>query len=1144
MVPAAVGLARRRPLGRAIIDHLVPAARPFRSVLIANRGEIAIRIARAAGELGLQTTAICSQDDLASPHGFAADRCIALPGTGAAAYLDIDAVIHAARQAGCEAIHPGYGFLSENAEFARRCHEAGLVFVGPAPSVLALFGDKLQARALARRLGVPVLPGTDGPCSLDEAQAFLRGLGSGARAMIKAVAGGGGRGMRQVDSPAAIAAAYPRCRSEAASAFGQADVYLEALVAPARHIEIQVLGDGDEASHLGERDCSLQHRHQKLIEIAPSPWLAEGLRQAIVEAALRLTRASGYRGVGTMEFLVGDIGPAHGEGFVFIEANPRLQVEHTVTEAVTGVDLVQTQLRLAMGDSLANLGLDAGRAPAPRGHAIQFRVTLDPVLPGPGPSGAITGRLDAFDPPGGPGVRVDTFGCVGLAPSAQFDPLLAKLIVSAGTFAAAAQRGQRALSEFRIAGVASNLPLLRCLARHPAFLAGEITTDFLATHLESLAQLAAQPQPERHAPLSSGAPAPAAPAASAAPPGPGDVRAPLRGTLLECLVTPGQRVRAGEPLLVIDAMKMEHVLTAPRAGVVAHGAGTPGEAVDQGQLLMRIDADDAIAPPDEATLTADPADDGATDVAADASAGSPTEPRPDLAEALARHALTLDAARPDAVARRRKTGQRTARENLADLCDDGSFLEYGALAVAGQRSTRTFEDLQRISPADGFIYGLATINAGAVGPVRSRCLVAAYDYTVFAGTQGYIGHKKHDRLLELAVSLRIPLVLFAEGGGGRPADSDNIGGVNLANPTFWHFGQLSGLVPLVGIVSGRCFAGNAVLLGSCDVVIATENATVGMGGPVMIEGAGLGVFAPEEVGPAAVHERAGSVDLRVRDEAEAVAVARRYVSYFQGPVDDWRCADQTLLRETIPTRRTRAYDVRRVIDLLMDEGSVLELRPAFGAAAVTALARLEGRPVGLIANNPMHNAGAIGSDESDKLARFIQLCDGFDLPIISLCDTPGFMVGPQAEATGQIRHCSRIFVTAANISVPILTVILRKAYGLGGQAMAGGSFHKSSMMTVAWPTAEFGSMGLEGQVRLGYRAELEAIADPAARQARYQSLVDGLYQRGKAVNVAPFLSIDDVIDPAQTRRWLIAGLQSFPVPPPRSARKRTHIDTW
>jgi len=556
-----------------------------------------------------------------------------------------------------------------------------------------------------------------------------------------------------------------------------------------------------------------------------------------------------------------------------------------------------------------------------------------------------------------------------------------------------------------------------------------------------------------------------------------------------------------------------------------------GQAVGQGDILMRIEPDDAI---DAQAPTRTP---GARE-------GEATGPRADLIEVAERHALTLDAARPDAVQRRRRTGQRTARENLDDLCDADSFLEYGGLAVAGQRSTRSFEDLQRISPADGFIYGLATVNAAQFGPTRSRCLVAAYDYTVFAGTQGYIGHKKHDRLLELAASLRVPLVLFAEGGGGRPADSDNIGGVNLANPTFWHLGKLSGSMPLVGIVSGRCFAGNAVLLGCCDVIIATANATVGMGGPAMIEGAGLGVFTPEEVGPAHVHERSGAVDVLVADEAQAVAVARRYLGYFQGPLADWAAADQTLLREVIPTRRTRAYDVRRVIDLLMDSDSVLELRPRFGAAAVTALARLEGRPVGVIASNPMVNAGALGSDESDKLARFIQLCDGFDLPIVSLCDTPGFMVGPQAETTAQIRHCSRIFVTAANVTVPILTVILRKAYGLGGQAMAGGSFHKSSMMTVAWPTAEFGSMGLEGQIRLGYRAELEAIADPVARQARYQTLVDGLYQRGKAVNVAPFLSIDDVIDPAQTRRWLVAGLQSWPAPAPREGRKRTHIDAW
>jgi acetyl/propionyl-CoA carboxylase alpha subunit/acetyl-CoA carboxylase carboxyltransferase component len=1120
-----------RPREASIIASPTPTARPFRSVLIANRGEVAVRIARAAAELGLRTVAVCSRDDAASPHAWAADERVELAGSGPAAYLDIDAMVAVAVRTGCEAVHPGYGFLSENAAFGRRCLDAGLVFVGPSPDVLELFGDKLRARAFARSLGVAVLPGTEGPCTLEQAAAFLAGLGAGGKAMIKAVAGGGGRGMRAVDSLTALQAAYPRCRSEAQSAFGLPDVYLEALVDRARHVEVQILGDGTAVAHLGERDCSLQHRHQKLVEIAPSPWLPSGLRDALQQAALRLARASGYRGVGTMEFLFGESLPGGAsEGYAFIEANPRLQVEHTVTEAVTGVDLVQTQLRLAMGETLEELGLDEGRAPAPRGCAIQYRITMDPVVAQPELAGS--GCLDAFDLPGGPGVRVDSFGCVGYAPSPQFDALLAKLVVSAGSFEAAARRGQRALGEFRIAGVSHNLRFLRNLACHAELLAGRIDTTFIDRHRDTLAGAQAAAQPDRHAPLpSTPRQAAATGGASTAASGPGDLVAPLRGTVLELAVTVGQPVAAGQALAVLDALKMEHVLEAPAAGRVTEVLVSAGQAVGQGEMLMRIDLDEAI---DGQVLQELP----------DAAEGQPSAPRADLLEVAERHALTFDAARPDAVRRRRRTGQRTARENLDDLCDEGSFLEYGGLAVAGQRSTRSFEDLQRISPADGFIYGLATVNAERFGPVRSRCLVAAYDYTVFAGTQGYIGHKKHDRLLELAASLRVPLVLFAEGGGGRPADSDNIGGVNLANPTFWHFGKLSGSMPLVGIVSGRCFAGNAVLLGCCDVIIATANATVGMGGPAMIEGAGLGVFTPEEVGPAQVHERSGAVDVLVRDEAEAVAVARRYLGYFQGPLADWTAADPTLLREVIPTRRTRAYDVRRVIDLLMDTDSVLELRPRFGGAAVTALARLEGRPVGVIASNPMVNAGALGSDESDKLARFMQLCDGFDLPIVSLCDTPGFMVGPQAETTAQIRHCSRIFVTAANVTVPILTVILRKAYGLGGQAMAGGSFHKSSMMTVAWPTAEFGSMGLEGQIRLGYRAELEAIADPAARQARYQALVDGLYQRGKAVNVAPFLSIDDVIDPAQTRRWLVAGLQSYPPPPPREGRKRPHIDAW
>lgn len=1111
----------------SIIDNLSSARRPFTSLLIANRGEIAIRIARASAELGLRTVAVYSTDDQTSLHRFAAVRAVALPGTGSAAYLDIEAVVAAALESGCEAIHPGYGFLSENAEFARRCRQAGLVFVGPSPELLALFGDKTKARELARQLDVPILRGTAGPTSLTQAREFMASLGSQARLMIKAVAGGGGRGMRVVEDPQGLEQAYARCQSEARAAFGQSDVYVEQLIERARHIEIQIIGDGSTVSQLGERDCSVQRRHQKLIEIAPSPWLRSDLRGRITAAALRMARATNYCSLGTFEFLVDGAAQEDEGEFFFIEANPRLQVEHTITEEVTGIDLVQSQIRIAMGADLQELGLLQANLPAPRGFAIQFRVTMESM--GAGSPSDEANRLLTFDLPSGPGIRVDTFACAGFAPSHQFDSLLAKLIVSGPSFNAASQRGYRALCEFRIEGLPNNLAFLRNLACHAGFLDASITTRFIDTHLLELAASPSESHPQLHAPSVSPHPSLPANANQRAIAETGTLGAPLRGTVIEVSVQQGDRVAEGQPLVIVDAMKMEHVVAAPFAAVVRSVVAVPGLAVALGDVLLCLDAD-----------TNEAAIDQVAQVEPIALGGL----RADLVEAIERHASTLDAARPDAVARRRKTGQRTARENLEQLCDEGSFLEYGALAVAGQRSTRAFEALRQISPADGFVYGLASINAARFGPVRSRCLVAAYDYTVFAGTQGYIGHKKHDRLLELAVTLRIPLVLFAEGGGGRPADSDNIGGVNLANPTFWHIGKLSGLIPLVGIVSGRCFAGNAVLLGCCDVIIATENATVGMGGPVMIEGAGLGVFTPEEVGPAAMHEQRGSVDLLVRDEIQAAEVARLYLSYFQGSVTQWSMADQSALREVIPLRRTRAYDVRRVIELIADTDSVLELRAAFGAAAVTALIRLEGRPVGLIANNPQHNAGAIGSDEADKLTRFIQLCDAFDLPIVSLCDTPGFMVGPEAEKTAQIRHCSRIFVTAANVTVPLLTIVLRKAYGLGGQAMAGGSFHKSSMMTVAWPTAEFGSMGLEGQVRLGYRAELEAIADPVQRQARFQTLVDQLYERGKAVNVAPFLSIDDVIDPAQSRTWLIAGLQSAPLPAPRMGRKRANVDSW
>ncbi|MBL8951814.1 MAG: hypothetical protein JNK82_13615 [Myxococcaceae bacterium] len=505
-----------------------------------------------------------------------------------------------------------------------------------------------------------------------------------------------------------------------------------------------------------------------------------------------------------------------------------------------------------------------------------------------------------------------------------------------------------------------------------------------------------------------------------------------------------------------------------------------------------------------------------------------------LAELNAKLKALSDEGRPDAVARRRKTSQRTARENVADLVDPGSFVEYGALALAAQRTRHDLETLEKLSPADGIICGLASIDGG-------RAVVLAYDYTVFAGTQGHVGHAKLDRMLALAEAHRVPLVLFAEGGGGRPNDVDNPTIAGLDTPSFFALAKLSGLVPRVGIASGRCFAGNAALLGCCDVVIATEDSNLGMGGPAMIEGGGLGTFKAEEIGPIAVQSKNGVVDVRVKDEAEAVAVAKRYLSYFRGARAEFTVADQATLRAAMPERRRRAYKVRPIIETLCDEGSVLELRREFGRSLVTALVRIEGQPFGLLANDCFHLGGAIDGDAADKAARFLQLCDAFGLPVLSLCDTPGFMVGPAAEATALVRRTSRMFVAAASLAVPYFTVVLRKGYGLGAQAMAGGHFH-AGVFTVAWPTGELGGMNLEGAVRLGMRKELEAIADAAEREELFKSLVAAAYERGKAVNVASLIELDAVIDPAETRAWVMRGFRS--VAPPASPRPRRFIDTW
>ena len=1093
-------------------------------MLIANRGEIAVRLAHAAAELGIATVGVYAEDDAGALHTRVADESRPLGGNGPAAYLDKDALIATAHAAGCDAVHPGYGFLSENDAFARHCAEAGLDFIGPTPEQLEALGDKARARELARDCDVPVLEGTTGPASLEAVQAFRAGLGADTTMVLKALAGGGGRGMRMVGPGDDLADAFQRCSDEARSAFGDPALYAEQFMAQARHVEVQVLGDHyGNTVHLHERECSLQRRNQKLVEIAPSPSLSESTRQRLNQAAVDMAEAVGYQSLGTFEFLVNSAT----EAFAFIEANPRLQVEHTVTEAVTGIDLVQAQIRCAGGASLAELGLTQAQIPAPAGHAVQARVNME-TLEADGSPRPAGGTLTAFEPPAGPGIRVDTFGYGGYTTSPRYDSLLAKVIVHsrAPEFAGAVDKAYRALCAFRIEGVPTNIGFLQNLLRLEAVRSNTVHTRFVDEHMAALAT-ASREHPQLCHTGMAGETKAAGGAHPTAPPGTTPVQAPMQGLLVSYAVATGDAVQAGQEIALVEAMKMQHPVTARESGVVRDVVAVAGDSVEAGQPLLFLEP-------------------GNTEAAAERQQAEVDLEtiRPDLAELQERQSFLQDAARPEAVAKRHRQGNRTARENVEALCDPGSFIEYGALTFAAQRRRRSLDDLIRNTPADGLITGIGSVNGEMFDAATARCAVLAYDYTVLAGTQGTINHRKTDRILTVAEEQQLPVIFFTEGGGGRPGDTDNATKMaGLDTPSFVKYARLSGLAPRIAVVNGRCFAGNAVLAGSSDLIIATRNASLGMAGPAMIEGGGLGTFTPEQVGPMQDQVPNGVVDCLVADETEAVATAKRLFAYFQGSLSHWDAADQRWLRHGIPEDRKRSYAVRAVIATLADTDSVLELRPAFAQGMITAFIRIQGRPFGLLANDPRHLGGAIDAAGADKAARFMQLCDAFDVPLVSLCDTPGFMVGPEAEKTALVRHTSRMFVTAASLRTPVFTVVLRKGYGLGAQGMAAGSFH-SPVFNVSWPTGEFGGMGLEGAVRLGYRKELDAELTEEARQALYDRLVTEAYERGKAVSMAASLEIDAVIDPADTRDWILRGVESTRSPGARHGKRRPMIDTW
>jgi acetyl/propionyl-CoA carboxylase alpha subunit/acetyl-CoA carboxylase carboxyltransferase component len=1081
-------------------------------LLVANRGEVACRVFRAARTLGIETVGVRSTDDDASLHTRRCDHLEVLPGTGPAAYLDIAAVLAAVDRSGATAVHPGYGFLSESADLARACADAGVLFVGPSPEALDLLGDKGRSRRLADQCGVPLLAGTEARTSVDEMREFWDRECAGdpdAAVMVKAVSGGGGRGVRVVRNRADLDRAHAACAAEARHAFGDDSLYIERFLPAARHVEVQLIGDADgSVAHLWDRDCSLQRRHQKLIEVAPSRVLQPGPRAELLDAAVGLGRAAGLVGLATVEFLA----LADGRYF-FLEVNPRLQVEHTVTEEVLGLDLVSLQIRVATGATLTSLGVDQASVPAPRGHAVQLRINGERALAG-GDAVPVTGTLTDFDLPVGAGVRVEAAGYRGLAMSPHYDSLLAKIIVHGADPDDVVRLAAAALGETRIGGLESNVQLLASILDHPDFIAGVCDTAWIEHHAEELLTGTAggSQGPDRSDSAT------------------GDLRAGFGAVIVDVLAQPGDVVRAGDLVMVLEAMKMQYPVEASIPGTVMTVPVVKGETVSDGQVLLTFDPSGSQ-------------DGGDVGAAADVDLN---RLRPELERLLDQRRVRLDESRPAAIARRHAAGGRTARENVAAVTDDGLVVEYGGFAVAAQSRIRDRADLEARTPADGLVTGLGRVNGDLFADDLSMCALLAYDYTVMAGTQGYYSHKKADRLLEVARKRKHPVILFAEGGGGRPNDTDVPVIAGLHYGTFAAMGSLSGTVPTIGVASGRCFAGNAALLGTCDVVIATQNSSIGMGGPAMVEGGGLGTFTPEEIGPLAVQSTNGVVDVAVADELEAAAIARRYLSYFQGHTTTYEAPDERLLRLVVPEDRKRAYDVRSAIEGIVDVGSILELRAGFGRAAVTALARIEGRPIGVIANQPYVNGGAIDADAADKLARFLNLCDNYAIPVLSLCDTPGFMVGPASERQATVRHFPRLFVLGGHITVPTVTVVLRKAYGLGALAMAAGGFHNTSL-TVGWPTGELGGMGIEGAVRLGAREHLAAIDDPDERRRQFDEMVAFAYEQGSAVNAARHLELDEVIDPADTRAVVAATLLGRPGPSRTgwvNSERRVGLDTW
>lgn len=983
-------------------------------ILIADRGEPAIRVATAAAELGFQTLAVYTADDADALHTGKADNAVKLRGRGQRAYADGDQILKVAQSEGCTAIHPGAGPLASGYEFAKLCESAGVGLIGPSSMAL--------------------------------------------------------QALTSLDLAARPAGAWSR-------------------------IAVLVVGDGSgQLTVIGDVDQSISADGQIFFDVSPALGLTDVQRAQVSEHAVKQLTGLAYSGLATLVYAVSD-------SSVTLQAlYPHMTAELSPIEEVSGVDWIKRQLRIAGGEDPSLL--DSIRSV---GVAVQARVNLE-TLREDGTLHPTSGVMGAYEPPSGPGIRSDGCGYGGYRTSLLYDTALARVTayVRDGDVLSATRRLSRALGDFRIDGVATNLEILRALLDQNT-LAGSPRADTVevsALLLERSVPRALASGPEGEA--SEDADRPVGPDGSIG------LASPMQGTIVGIDVQLGDEVRIGQVVAAVEAMKLQHDIKADRSGVVCEISMAVGDVVKEGYPIVFIHEQEVAGDALEK--------EGGIDL---------DELRGDMREFFQYVEGRLDDQFVDQIQAHRAAGRRTARENINELMDPGSFREMGA-AVAG-----TVEA--------GTVMGFGSVNADLFGEEAARVALIHNNYDVSLTTNG-AGHYKQEPVHELVHDFKVPLVVFSE-GEGKPYIGDKgfpAGTSGFDQQLFSEFAKLSGLVPLVGVTTGNSFAGNATLLACCDVVIATKNASLGMGaGPSVVEAVGLGEHTAEELGSVAFQAENGNVDIVVEDDAEAVTVVKKYLSYFQGHTATWQTPDQRRMRHIIPENRVRTYDMREIIQTLADEDSVLELRKDFGVGVITSLIRVEGRPLGLVANNPAHLAGAVDSPGADKGARFLQLCDAFDIPVVVFMDCPGIMVGPDHERTALVRHAVRMFNVGCNCSTAMFGVMVRKAYGLGVQAMCGGSA-MIPMFNVAWPTAEFAGMNIDGAVKLSARRELMAITDPEARKAAYDTRVADSYETARAINSGARY----VIDPAETRAWVARGLKSIGPKVTRSDKKRPYVDTW